>query len=222
MPDCPDCGAPTTPGEPFCLECGGDLSPVAPPAEAAAPEAGPRYFCDPDREVEGFAGCGHTGEFLPGNTCPICGARWDEPVTAAEAPSAAGPGSASEVEHTPPPASGGPLLRVAGGQRVLHRGRWISELAFDTDEISVGCRDIHADHYPDLDLLAFRQADPYLSRRHARFLREGGHYYLEILTDADSTTLNGPDEVLHRGERRELGPGDRVFFSDSVVVEFVG
>jgi len=129
------------------------------------------------------------------------------------------------IEPATPPQSSidGPRLVVEGPRAVvsnLDGGREVREIAFDVDQITVGCTDIYQSHYPDLDLLMFRANDPYLSRRHARFLREGNEYFVEVLTDADSTTFNNSEDVIGQDERRKLTPGDTVYFSHSLAIRY--
>lgn len=282
MYKCNQCKQPYTPGDSYC-DCGNYLGPLSDESSSTpeAPQAPDReskdakpevlYHCDPEQEVEDFPGCGYIGP-MPGNICPICGARWAPPVI--YQPAAASPprdgGKASRLEAQEPPAhvdqhtqpdpprpprgpasppghftaksdrvatprpmapdpprspeqstDGVPRLIVEGKQTVFYQGHDVSEITFDTDVVSVGCRDIDEGIYPDVDLLRYRRAgDLSLSRRHARFIREGRNYYVEIDSTADSTTFNGRAEVLPQGARRELSVGDRVFFSDSIVIAF--
>ncbi len=161
------------------------------------------------------------------------------PATAPTSPGTPPPRAASVPAASPaaavvPPPSSPPAPAVApkqeasahmvieGGQTVFWDGRHAGKIPLNTDEISIGCRDIAEGHYPDVDLMRYRRNDPYLSRRHARLIRESGRHFLEVLSGAESTTLNGVDDIIQQGHenRHELQPGDRIFFSDSIVMRF--
>jgi pSer/pThr/pTyr-binding forkhead associated (FHA) protein len=123
----------------------------------------------------------------------------------------------------PPPPGDTPRLVIDGPRAVvsnLDAGREVTEIAFDVDQITVGCTDIYESHYPDIDLLMYRGNDPYISRKHARFLREGNEHFIQVLTDADSTTFNNSEDVITQNERRKLAPGDTVYFSHSLAIRF--
>lgn len=242
MPKCPNCSEEYTPGELLCPNCKHDLSPI----EISGGESdtkqgsGIQYYCDPSQMVDGWPGCGYIGEFEDGHTCPRDGAYWENPVPAPSgtppnaAPPQPPPGptpqtpaqpaspEASPESPQPMPPEPGPHLVIEGNQTVTWLNKEVGTIPFDTDEISLGCRDTTQGHYPDIDLLRYRRNDPFLSRRQGRFIREGTKYYIEVYSDAESTTINGTDDIIEHGpdKRRELNIGDRVFLSDSIVIRF--
>lgn len=148
-----------------------------------------------------------------------------QPRTPPTTPAAAASARVVTPVAVPPPARGvSPRLVVEGSQTVIYNMagqlNHVSEIPFDTDQISIGHRDIENGHFPDIDLVSFRRFDPHLSRRHAVFLREGGRHFIHVLSPANSTTLNGTDTLLGENQKHELRPGDRIFFSDSIVIRF--
>jgi hypothetical protein len=250
MPRCPSCSTDYVVGEFLCPNCHMDLSPIeiSGPTESSEGAVGVQYYCDPSQTIEGFPGCGCLGAFEEeGHKCPDCGAYWENPIpastgasplqaqaqtpssTAIQAPpptltSAASPVPAPQptLHLSVPPAAPGPHLVVEGNQTVTWLNNEVTTIPFDTDEISIGCRDINMGHYPDIDLMRFRRNDPYLSRRIGSFVRERDRYYIEVLSEAQSTTINGTENLIETGpqHRRELKSGDRVFLSDSIVIRF--
>ena len=184
---------------------------------------------------------GRTQEAAP-SAAPLIVER-AEPVTLRDADTLKSPAfSTAPPTHTPkqapPRHSGGPkvglkiagvsghpcpYLQVEGGQRVRWDNQDVSEVTFDVDIITVGSRDIHRAHYPDIDLFAYRKDDQWLSRNIGQFIREGNRYYFEGFSDSGSTCFNSPEQIIDRGKsnRVELKSGDRIFFSDSVVIKFI-
>jgi pSer/pThr/pTyr-binding forkhead associated (FHA) protein len=192
----------------------------------------PEYYCDPNQLVEGIKGCGYIGA-MAGNICPECGGLWENPIPASQAhktvvtPSQTVPPDLSPdkpVEtstpdiHQEPTQAACPMLLVEGNQTVLYEGSVVSEIPFDVDELSIGCRDTEQGHYPDIDLLKYRLHDPYLSRKHATFFKEEDKYFIKVLSEAESTGFNNKLDIIEAGERREIKTGDRIFFSDSIVI----
>ena len=73
---------------------------------------------------------------------------------------------------------------VEGGIKVLYKGVWVSEIRFDQDEINLGVMDPEHDIYPDINLRQYRLdgGDPYISRRHAKFIHEDGKYFVQDIS----------------------------------------
>ncbi len=110
-------------------------------------------------------------------------------------------------------------LVIEGNQTILYEGRSVSEIAFDVDELSIGCRDTEQEYYPDIDLLKYRGHDPFISRKHAILFKENDKYFIQIISQAESTGFNNKSDIIAAGERREIQTGDRIFFSDSIVIK---
>ncbi len=214
MPNCPDCDHAYTPGQAICEECGADLSPIEVVKKpTASMEKAPQYYCDPNQLVDDIKGCGYIGA-MDGNICPNCGGLWENPVPASQANQTTiiAP-SEPHIEEEPPL-----RLVIEGNQTVLYEGHAVSEIPFDVDELSIGCRDTEQGHYPDIDLLKYRVHDPFLSRKHALFFKEEGKYFIKVLSQAASTGFNSKSDILEAGECREIETGNRLFFSDSIVI----
>ncbi len=248
MPNCPDCGNSYTHGQVICEECGCDLSPIevkvpkvkvaddAPTKTVSVADA-PEYYCDPNQLVDGINGCGYVGTMV-GNICPKCGGLWENPIPALPAHKTTAstvtqsqpvntdlslakpvePSSHIDDDYPESTAASYPMLVVEGNQTVLYEGGSVSEIPFDVDELSIGCRDTEQGHYPDIDLLKYRNHDPFLSRQHALFFKEDGKYFINVLSQADSTGFNSKSDIMAAGERREIKTGTRIFFSDSIVI----
>ena len=110
-------------------------------------------------------------------------------------------------------------LVIEGNQTILYEGRSVSEIAFDVDELSIGCRDTEQEYYPDIDLLKYRGHDPFISRKHAILFKENDKYFIQIISQAESTGFNNKSDIIAAGERREIQTGERIFFSDSIVIK---
>jgi len=109
-------------------------------------------------------------------------------------------------------------LTVEGGLKVLYKGVWVQEVPFEAEQITIGVLDPENNIYPDINLRQYRLEgeDPYISRRHARFLRSEGKYYIEDICRNNSTSLNTKGEIIN-GQKRELQEGNRIFISESIV-----
>ncbi|BBM85232.1 FHA domain-containing protein [Candidatus Uabimicrobium amorphum] len=110
---------------------------------------------------------------------------------------------------------------VEGGIKVLYKGVWVSEVRFDQDEISLGVMDPEHDIYPDINLRQYRLdgGDPYISRRHAKFIHEDGKYFVQDICNNNSTSIQEKVKVINN-ETVELHHGDRIFLSESLVFRF--
>lgn len=124
------------------------------------------------------------------------------------------PGSDEDVSAEP-----AAYLEIEGGQEIFFRGAYTTKIPFKTGSILVGRRDVMASHYPDIDLMMYRKLDPAISRRHLRFFREEGQYFVEDLCNNNATFLNDYANKLNH-ERRELHDGDRIFVSMSLAFLF--
>lgn len=111
-----------------------------------------------------------------------------------------------------------PKLIVEGDIPVLYKGVWVKEIPFDREEISIGVMDPENNIYPDINLRQYRLdgGDPYISRRHGRFFHSEGKYFIEDLCKNNSTSIDTKINIIN-GEKKELGPGTRVFISESIV-----
>jgi hypothetical protein len=207
-PKCPECGANYTPGEPSCPECFCDLSPILVEesgnvtVQKQSVDNTPKYYCVPP-DLSQLKSVDQSD----GNLDEASSQSQDDFST-----SALYSDGDSFQEATCP------MLIVEGNQTVLYEGRAVSEFPFDVDEFSIGCRDTENGHYPDIDLLKYRLHDPYLSRKHATFFKEEDKYFIKVLSEADSTGFNNKSDIIEAGERREIKIGDRIFFSDSIVI----
>lgn len=110
-------------------------------------------------------------------------------------------------------------LEIEGGQEIFFRGAYTTKIPFKSGSILVGRRDVMASHYPDIDLMMYRKLDPAIGRRHLRFFREDGSYFVEDLCNNNATFLNDYANKLNH-ERRELNDGDRIFVSMSLAFLF--
>lgn len=114
-----------------------------------------------------------------------------------------------------------PRLVVEGGIQVLYKGVWVKEIPFDRDEIGIGVMDPENDIYPDINLRQYRLegGDPYISRRHGKFTRKDGKYFVEDVCNNNSTSVDTKSNIINN-EQHELQPGMRVFISESVAFRF--
>lgn len=162
------------------------------------------------------------------DACTFCGESLVIPAIPSPEP---GPSVGAVAARFDPPPSGdeddeegeeiGPTayLEIEGGQEIFFRGAYTTKIPFKTGTILVGRRDVMASHYPDIDLMMYRKLDPAISRRHLRFFREDGAYFVEDLCNNNATFLNDYANKLNH-ERRELRDGDRVFVSMSLAFLF--
>ncbi|MGH2484862.1 MAG: serine/threonine protein kinase [Ktedonobacterales bacterium] len=88
----------------------------------------------------------------------------------------------------------GALVSATGSSFVLH-----------APEMVVGRSDPQRGTRPDVDLLALDPAQT-VSRRHARFARRAGHYYIEDLNAFNRTRVNGAQLIPH--QEVEIQTGD--------------
>ena len=111
-------------------------------------------------------------------------------------------------------------LHIEGGQEVFYRGAYVTRIPLQGDPLLVGRRDVMAGHYPDIDLALYWKQDRCLSRKHLRIYRDvHGNYFVEDLCCNNATFLNDMDHPLNK-QRAELHPGDRIFVSMSIVIDF--
>jgi serine/threonine-protein kinase len=78
-------------------------------------------------------------------------------------------------------------------------------MVLSAPDMVVGRSDPQRGFHPDIDLLALDPAQT-VSRRHARFTRASGHFYVEDLNAFNRTRVNGAPLVPH--QEVELHPGD--------------
>jgi CRP-like cAMP-binding protein len=108
-----------------------------------------------------------------------------------------------------------PALRVA--LRVTATGHTIA-LDPARSEFLIGRPDPVSGATPDIDLGSF-DGNRTLSRRHARILRDGGHYFVrEDVATTNGTHING--ERLGSGVNVPIKPGDKLYFG-SIEVELI-
>ncbi len=112
-------------------------------------------------------------------------------------------------------------LAIEGGIKVLYKEVWVTEIPFENEEITIGVMDPDNNIYPDINLRQYRLdgGDPYISRRHGRFLYSEGKYYIEDICRNNSTSIDKKSEIIN-GVKRELSVGTRVFISESLVFRF--
>lgn len=112
-------------------------------------------------------------------------------------------------------------LVVEGGIKVLYKEVWVTEIPFESEEITIGVMDTDNNIYPDINLRQYRLdgGDPYISRRHGRFIYSDGKYYIEDICRNNSTSIDKKSEIIN-GVKREISLGTRVFISESVVFRF--
>lgn len=118
-------------------------------------------------------------------------------------------------------AQGFPRLVVEGNIPVLYKGIWVKNIVWDRDEITIGVMDPENDIYPDINLRQYRLdgGDPYISRRHACFLRRDGSYYVKDICKNNSTSVDNKNRIIN-GEEVEITHGSRIFISESIAFQF--
>lgn len=85
-----------------------------------------------------------------------------------------------------------------------------TSFSLDAADLIVGRSDPQRGFKPDVDLLALDPAQT-VSRKHARFTRQAGHFYVEDLKAFNRTRINGAPLVpyqiveLHQGDTMRLG-----------------
>ena len=231
-PACPVCGEAVSTDEAFCAACGASLAlapippePVAevepdPAAEAAPPEpvtepepvveaAPPEPVTEPEPVVEAAPPPPPAPDEAP--ACPACGSEIEAgdvfcsacgyTLQAAPAPA---PASA--------PAAAGPRLVMAdsGAEIPLPAG----------GEIFVGREDPVSGIYPQVDLTPHGGEEGGVSRQHARFIVEGGSYFVEDLDSTNFTFVN--KQKLAPKTRQGVGDGDEIRFGRVTAVLRIG
>jgi hypothetical protein len=219
-PVCPACGEAVSADEAFCAACGASLAlaPIPPepvpeeepePAAEAAPpepvtepepvaEAAPP---EPVAEAEPVADAAPpTPAPAEASGCPACGSEIEAgdafcsacgyTLKAALAP--------APVAETP----AGPRLVIAdsGAEIPLPAG----------GEIFVGREDPVSGIYPQVDLTPHGGEEGGVSRQHARFIVEGGNYFVEDLDSTNFTFVN--KQKLAPKTRQGVGDGDEIRF----------
>jgi len=235
---CPACGAQAQPDEAFCADCGASLAkeplppepvpvaeePVAEtPAEAPAAEAAPEQPAEapPAAAAEDAPPAEPAAEEPPAPppgppTCPVCGTKVEEgdtfcsgcgavlkevPPTPADTPAAeTAVAPAAEAAPAPAPSPSGPRLVVSssGAEIPIPEG----------DEILIGREDPVSGVYPGIDLTPHGGEEGGVSRRHARFIVEGGVYQVEDLDSTNFTFVN--KQKLAAKTRHTLNDGDEL------------
>lgn len=222
---CPDCGERVrADANGLCPVCGHDFGDVVELDEDAFFEAPPSLEAAMEAERERLRALGEHAARAAGSLTADAAPRTDQASSELHAPSREIPLPGDR--HRERYRTGAPTaveqfrLEVEGGQTVFFDGRMVSEVRLDVDQISVGRRDPASGHYPDIDLGHFRNIDPHISRRHARFIRQQGRWFIEDLCANDATFLNDTSHALN-AEALPLSAGDRVLISESVVLRFV-
>jgi pSer/pThr/pTyr-binding forkhead associated (FHA) protein len=108
----------------------------------------------------------------------------------------------------PAPVAAGPRLVLvdSGAEIPLPAG----------EEILVGREDPVSGVYPDIDLTPHGGEQAGVSRKHARFIVEGGSYFIEDLDSTNFTFLN--KQKLAAKARQPVGDGDEIRFGRIAVV----
>jgi predicted component of type VI protein secretion system len=214
---CPQCGAPTIPGEAFCDNCGASLAEpgIAAPVEVEETEAAVPVA--PAAGVQDLVECPSCGaENLPGSTfCSNCGINMAdaivEPPAAAPAEepveTAVEPPAAVEAEEEPAVAEDIPA--ATGVRRFIIRDTGAEILLPATDgEYIIGREDPISGVFPDVDLNPYQGEHYGVSRRHAKLIIDAGLVFIE---DLDSTNFTFVDrKKLQPRTPTALGNGDDV------------
>lgn len=208
---CPACGCRNPENEPLCSDCVSDISGVAPVEKTGNILA----------ETGGGAGA------APVKICPECkavnpdfamicdGCMADLSGVSALSPSGSSsvPGPGLNVEKGQPKLvlrskKDGIVITAASGG-VLGRCDRCSPPRSDQPKCSV----INEDR-DNIDCVKFNT----VSRRHARFVFENGHFYIIPLPEAVNKTFLNGDE-LERGAKHIIKNGDRIGFSSKLELE---
>ena len=248
-PACPACGEAVAANEAFCAACGASLAlPPIPPepvpeeepepaaepvtepepvAEVAPPEpvtepepvaeaAPPEPVTEPEPVVEAEPPApAPPPPPPPAPACPACGSE----IEAGDAfCSACGytlqeaPAPAPVAETSPAAAPAGPRLVIAdsGAEIPLPAG----------GEIFVGREDPVSGIYPQVDLTPHGGEEGGVSRQHARFIVEGGSYFVEDLDSTNFTFVN--KQKLAPKTRQGVGDGDEIRFGRVTAVFRIG
>ncbi len=219
-PTCPACNAEVTPGEAFCANCGASLAqpPLPPePVPEVQPEAEAAPL--PEEEVPPEAAPAAPVAPAPAPSCPACGAELESGdafcsacgFAISEAPA---PKPVAEAPAPPPlaPAPAGPCLVVvsSGAEIPLPAAA----------EILVGREDPVSGVYPDVDMTPHGGEEGGVSRRHARFIVEGGNYFLEDLDSTNFTFVN--KQKVAPKTRQAVSNGDEIRFGRVTTVLKIG
>lgn len=193
---CQNCGTPAGPGQVYCEQCGASLAPS--PAQAPAP---PASAPAPSASAPALQACPSCGAAIaPGERfCTSCG------LQLAPAPEPAAP-PAPPVQSAP--LGPAPAQPQHGTRLVMANG--VSLPLPPQPEVIVGREDPLTDQFPDIDLTPFGASEQGVSRRHARLVREGNHYFIEDLESTNHTFVN--QQRVMPGERQQLQAGDQVRF----------
>ncbi len=128
--------------------------------------------------------------------------------------------SSGKILNRDPYAGKEVYLNVEGGQEVFYHGAYVTKIPLSSEPLLIGRRDVMAGHYPDVDLALYWKQDRCLSRKHLRIFRDAsGCYYVEDLCHNNATFLNSMTHPLNK-QRAPLKPGDRIFISMSIVLDF--
>jgi predicted amidophosphoribosyltransferase len=222
---CPACGEAVSADEAFCAACGASLAlaPIPPepvpeeepePAAKAAPPE-PVIEAEPVVEAEPVAAAAPPAPAPPPTAapaepsgCPACGAEIEAgdafcsacgyTLQAAIAPAPAAETPPAPAADTP----AGPRLVIAdsGAEIPLPAG----------GEIFVGREDPVSGIYPQVDLTPHGGEEGGVSRQHARFIVEGGNYFVEDLDSTNFTFVN--KQKLAPKTRQGVGDGDEIRF----------
>jgi len=214
---CPACNAEVVPGEAFCGNCGASLAqpPIPPePVPEVQPEAEAAPLPEEDLPPEVAPVAPEVAVAAPvapllAPACPACGAELESGdafcstcgFAVSEAPA---PKPVAEAPAPPQlaPALAGPFLVVVSS------GAEIPLPA--AGEILVGREDPVSGVYPDVDMTPHGGEEGGVSRRHARFIVEGGNYFLEDLDSTNFTFVN--KQKVAPKTRQAVGDGDEVRF----------
>jgi pSer/pThr/pTyr-binding forkhead associated (FHA) protein len=101
------------------------------------------------------------------------------------------------------------LMEGAHARLVIERGRSAGkQFPLSDEESQIGRWDADGGIFPDVDLDA-DDPEAKVSRRHARIMRRGEHYYIEDLGSTNGTFINRGRRLLP-GDRQPLRDGDEI------------
>ena len=219
---CPVCGAPVTPGEVFCDNCGaalgpsteftpseaegfrtGAAAPVPPPPQAAAPA--PPYPAAAPAPAVALV-CSNCGAQLEpdSNFCDMCGT----PVGVAVPPAP----PSTPVPTPPAPAPTPPVYPSAAavqGRLVVQGTNATLPFPPGKTEIIVGREDPVGSIFPDIDLTDHGGDEGGVSRKHARIFVQGAQVLIEDLNSTNYTFVN--QQKLTPGQPQPLDDGDEIW-----------
>jgi pSer/pThr/pTyr-binding forkhead associated (FHA) protein len=100
-------------------------------------------------------------------------------------------------------------MEGAHARLVIERGRSAGkQFPLSDEESQIGRWDADGGIFPDVDLDA-DDPEAKVSRRHARIMRRGEHYYIEDLGSTNGTFINRGRRLLP-GDRQPLRDGDEI------------